>query len=410
MKTQLLTSKKSFKKEVEEYIVSGRLIVDKSQFPNISKSEFEKLEKEFDFWKDEVCELLKQRFNNPKNEYYNDFRNAEGFHSESMSEVMSGANPHNIQFRYKHFKDDAEPKIESLVSLLNKLKFIPEAEIKTSEVSKPEVMINPKIFISHSSLDSKIVEKIIDTREAIGVPSKRIFCSSFEGYGVKLGADFLEFIKNELNNQVLVIFVLSSNFYSSTVSICEMGATWVKTNQHIPILIPPFKYEDIKGVIPTTHGMKINEKEKYNSLKEVVEQFLNLVPITFNVWERKRDKILKEVKFILDGKSSNKVTTIAKEINVDSSSTNNLELDETNTKIIEQSKKECPDDYEMQLDYIERQKAAVQSLKLYNPTDIPNYKFKEIRNNAQKEWLNDFERQLDFEQRQVQSYRVLKLL
>ena len=410
MKTQLLTSKNSFKKEVEEYIASGRLIVDKSQVTNISKSDFEKLEKEFDFWKDEVRELLKQRFNNPKNEYYNDFKNAGEFHSESISEVMRGANPNDIQFRYRYFKDDAEPKVESLISLLNKLKFIPETDIKISEDSNPEDMTNPKIFISHSSLDSEIVEKIIDILEAVGVSNKRIFCSSFEGYGVKLGADFLDVIKNELNNQVLVIFVLSSNFYSSTVSICEMGATWVKTNQHIPILIPPFNYKDIKGVIPTTHGMKINEKEKYNLLKEVVEQFLNLEPVTFNVWERKRDKILKEVKVILDRKPNNKVATIVKEIIVDTNSTNHPDIDETNAKIIEQSKKEWPDDYEMQLDYIERQKAAVESLKLYIPTDIPKHKFKEIRNNAQKEWPNDFEMQLDFEQQQVQSCRVLKLL
>lgn len=124
-----------------------------------------------------------------------------------------------------------------------------------------------KIFISHSSLDSKYVEKIIDLLEIIGIPSEKIFCSSFEGYGVELGKNFLEHLKSELNNDVLVIFILSKNFYSSVVCLCEMGATWVKTNDHIPILIPPFNYDDMKGVIPTTHGMKIDDKERYNSLK-----------------------------------------------------------------------------------------------------------------------------------------------
>ena len=167
-----------------------------------------------------------------------------------------------------------------------------------------------KIFISHSSLDSKVVEKVIDTLEAIGVPSDKIFCSSFEGYGVKLGSNFLDTIKNELNNNVLVLFILSSNFYSSVVSLCEMGATWVKTNQHIPILIPPFSYQDIRGVIPLTHGMLINEKEKFNSLKEQVEKFLKLDPININVWERKRDNILKEITSILENRSSNQAEPI----------------------------------------------------------------------------------------------------
>ena len=49
-----------------------------------------------------------------------------------------------------------------------------------------------KIFISHSSADIDIVEKVIDILEAIGVPSDKIFCSSFEGYGIRLGSDFLQ--------------------------------------------------------------------------------------------------------------------------------------------------------------------------------------------------------------------------
>lgn len=183
-----------------------------------------------------------------------------------------------------------------------------------NESNKPK-----KIFISHSSIDIDIVEKVIDTLEAIGVPSGQIFCSSFEGYGIKLGSDFLDTIKNELNSDVLVLFILSSNFYSSVISLCEMGATWVKTNEHIPILIPPFNYEDIKGTIPTTHGMKINEKAKLNLLKEKVENFMELNPINFSAWERKRDNILKEITLILDRQETTLLEKVKK------SSINNTE-------------------------------------------------------------------------------------
>ncbi|NBA89177.1 TIR domain-containing protein [Emticicia sp. CRIBPO] len=190
-----------------------------------------------------------------------------------------------------------DQSVETIVNLAKSLGLkIPES-LKSLHIEVPHKA--DKIFISHSSLDRKIVEQIIDTLEAIGVPSDKIFCSSFEGYGVKLGSDFLETIKKELNNNVLVLFVLSTNFYASTISICEMGATWVKTNNHIPILIPPFEYVDVKGVIPTTHGMKINEKDKFNSLKEKVETLLQLPSVIPNVWERKRDKILKEINLIL---------------------------------------------------------------------------------------------------------------
>lgn len=265
MKTKLTIEKEKFEKELNDYIQSGQLILEKYGKANISQTEFQALEKDYDYWGDEVEELLKQRFDNPQNEYYNSFKNAGSFNTSSLTAVMRGANPSDIRFRHKYFKDRVEPRIENLISLSKKLKFVPDTANNDNKENNDTSMANPKIFISHSSLDSKIVEKVIDTLEAIGVPSDKIFCSSFEGYGVKLGSDFLDVIKNELDNEVLVLFILSNNFYSSVVSLCEMGATWVKTNQHIPILIPPFNYGDIKGVIPTTHGMKINEKK--NSIR-----------------------------------------------------------------------------------------------------------------------------------------------
>lgn len=276
----------------------------------------------------------------------------------------------------------------------------PKEEISSENMQK-------KIFISHSSSDTDIVEKIIDTLEAIGVPSEQIFCSSFEGYGVKLGADFLETIKTELNSNVLVLFVLSSNFYESVVSLCEMGASWVKTNEHIPILIPPFEYSEIKGVIPTTHGMKINEKPKFNSLKEKIESFMGLKQSNFSTWERKRDNILKAIKTILDLRDENPQ---------EDTKTNEPKINTTipelyknaGAKIKEQSVKEWPDDFEMQLDYIQKQNAAIETLKQNIPSDISSQDFKFIRKNAQKEWSNDYEMQLDFEQRQIESLRKLK--
>ena len=265
-----------------------------------------------------------------------------------------------------------------------------------------------KVFISHSSIDSDIVEKVIDTLEAIGVPSEQIFCSSFEGYGIKLGSDFLETIKNELNSKVLVLFILSSNFYSSIVSLCEMGATWVKTNEHIPILIPPFNYENVKGVIPTTHGMKINEKAKFNSLKEKVESFMELKPINFSAWERKRDNILKEIKAILDNRKTKFNEKIKVKFKDKRENITGNKYDNVDTKIKELSKREWPDDFVMQLDFIQRQRDAVEKLQNHQPEDLSTQEFEKIRANAKKEWPDDFVMQLDYEQRQVASLRRLK--
>lgn len=295
---------------------------------------------------------------------------------------------------------------ELIMQIANDLKLeIPEQIEMQTKKEKSTELGDQKIFISHSSLDIEVVGKVVDILEAIGVPSSKIFCSSFEGYGVKLGSDFLKVIKKELDSNVLVLFLLSSNFYSSVVSLCEMGATWVKTNKHIPILIPPFEYDDIKGVIPTTHGMKINEKDKLNSLKDIVADFIGLDPLNTSVWERRRDNVLKEVKKVLDTgiPETNEKTRPQQsgEIVSDNFYKNQDE------KIKRLSKTEWPNDFEMQLDYIRRQRKAIEKLKNHNPIDISKEDFKSIRNNGRTEWPDDFEMQLDFEQRQVESLRRL---
>lgn len=67
-----------------------------------------------------------------------------------------------------------------------------------------------------------------------------------------------------------------------------MGATWIRANEHIPILIPPLKYEEIKGVIPLTQGFRSNESVKLNSFKNKIEKLFDLKPIQEASWERKR--------------------------------------------------------------------------------------------------------------------------
>ena len=264
-------------------------------------------------------------------------------------------------------------------------------------------MVEKKIFISHSSKDVDIVEKLIDILEAIGVPSNKIFCTSFEGYGVKLGHDFLESIKAELNGDDLVLFILSKNFYASPVCLCEMGAAWVRTNQHIPILIPPFDYSDVKGVIPTIHGMKINEKNKINSLKEQIEIFLELASINISNWERKRDNILKQIREILD---KNEVISMEVIGNIEDGK-QDLLPDNILQIIKESSKKEWPNNYTMQLDYIRSQIEAFESLSLFNPSDISINELNIIKLNSKKEWPNNFIMQLDYMQSQVESLRKL---
>ena len=169
----------------------------------------------------------------------------------------------------------------------------PLLEVKVSDITK--------VFISHSSKDASIVEEIIEILESIGLDSNQIFCSSFEGYGIDLGENFLDTIKSELSSDSLVLFVLSENFYQSPVCMCEMGASWVLSKEHIPIVIPPLGYENIKGVIPFTQGFTLNDPLKLNSFKEKIEEVFEINnKLTFSTWERKRDRICSRIDKLVD--------------------------------------------------------------------------------------------------------------
>ncbi|WP_070001002.1 TIR domain-containing protein [Cellulosilyticum sp. I15G10I2] len=197
------------------------------------------------------------------------------------------------------FRRDFKLLIDSINTYIEELK---EEDIEKVDDGANESLSNEisKIFISHSSKDSEVVEEIIEILETIGVESNQIFCTSFEGYGIGLGEDFLNAIKTELSSDVLVLFVLSNNFYESPVCMCEMGASWVLSKEHIPIIVPPLSYENIKGVIPLTQGMLLLDSLKWNSFKERIEEIFNIRnPLSFSTWERKRDRICNRLENVL---------------------------------------------------------------------------------------------------------------
>ncbi|WP_062053965.1 toll/interleukin-1 receptor domain-containing protein [Aquimarina longa] len=133
-----------------------------------------------------------------------------------------------------------------------------------------------KIFISHSKKDMTYVQEIINVLGTIGVESDRIFCSSYEGYGNPLGTNYLEALKKELQGDVLVLFMLSHNFFESKIGLCEMGAVWILAQDQIPLYIPPFTAEDVKGVFPAAQGMYINNRTQLLLLKERMEKEFNI--------------------------------------------------------------------------------------------------------------------------------------
>ncbi|MBF9236605.1 toll/interleukin-1 receptor domain-containing protein [Hymenobacter sp. BT683] len=153
-----------------------------------------------------------------------------------------------------------------------------------------------RVFISHATTDRKYVEELVDLLKLMGLNRSQIFCTSVRGYGIPLGANFLNEIKAQISNDVLVLFVFSSNFYASPICLAELGAAWALSKQHIPVVIPPFGFSDIKSVLPHTQGLMLNDKLEINELATKVESLFGLDGDQRNDdWERSRDRVVERI-------------------------------------------------------------------------------------------------------------------
>jgi hypothetical protein len=152
-----------------------------------------------------------------------------------------------------------------------------------------------KLFISHSSLDDSKIKPLIDLINLIGVPHDKLFYCSIEGYGLSPGENLFDGLKKELNNEVFALFMLSKNFYESQICLCEMGAVWIKSHKQIPIVIPPMKYSEMKGVFPHTIGLELNNGGNMDTLKGQLEDFFKLPQMNITRWGEKRDEYLVKV-------------------------------------------------------------------------------------------------------------------
>ncbi|WP_025743183.1 toll/interleukin-1 receptor domain-containing protein [Aquimarina pacifica] len=215
--------------------------------------------------------------------------------------------PNEIREKLNRYRikvpEDTLIKRSLITKILNKQNMATLQNIQRTEkvgvsIMPPEpVVASPKkIFISHSNKDLVYVQEVILILETIGIKSEHIFCSSYEGYGNPLGSDYLSRLKQELQGNTLVLFILSQNFFGSKMGLCEMGATWILTQDQIPLYIPPFRPDDVKGVFPTIEGMFINKKERFIQLRERLEKEFSIEKkVTLLKWNRQIESSLKNI-------------------------------------------------------------------------------------------------------------------
>ncbi len=148
-----------------------------------------------------------------------------------------------------------------------------------------------KIFISHSTQDKALVEALVNILLDNGCQIDRndIYCSSIEGMGTLSGdPDFIRDLKDKLHEASLIILLLSPNYYDSQYCLAELGATWMLDTRTFPIIVPPLKVGEIKGILQVTQVGSIDDETHLERLRDAATTSSGIPNVNSDNWLKRR--------------------------------------------------------------------------------------------------------------------------
>ena len=136
------------------------------------------------------------------------------------------------------------------------------------------------IFISHSSKNAAFGNAIVDLLTSVGISGDQIIFTSNDAYGIPIGQNIFNWLKDRITEKPFVLYLLSPEYYSSVACLNEMGAAWVVENQHAMIFTPNFdlsSYEFQNGALdPREIGFYIDNQDRLTAFIESLKSHFNV--------------------------------------------------------------------------------------------------------------------------------------
>lgn len=149
------------------------------------------------------------------------------------------------------------------------------------------------IFISHRSTDKAIADMLFDFFVATGIPREAVFCSSLPGNDVK--EKISEEVRQNIQNSIVNIAILSKDYYDSAYCLNEAGIMWFLNGiLVIPIAMPEIKPENMYGFLNSEY--KVRRLDNYDDIAYIYECLidkLNLAQIKPSVMLAESQKLIK---------------------------------------------------------------------------------------------------------------------
>lgn len=160
---------------------------------------------------------------------------------------------------------------------------------------KIELEKRKKIFVSHSSTDSRLANKFIDEIlvNIIGLnKSEDIFYTSHPQMGVKPRKNFRNEIKLNLKNSKIYIAFVSQRFKESEMCLSELGAAWILDLPVFQLAVNPIKKSECSYVFNVDQASNLTNADEMIELIHAIREALGISQKI----EIEKNKILKTTK------------------------------------------------------------------------------------------------------------------
>jgi len=277
--------------------------------------------------------------------------------------------------------------------------FLLEIDIDSLDIQANTEVVNMDVFISHSHQDVDIAKALIELLKiSLNLSSDKIRCTSVDGYRLPAGISTDQQLKSEIHDSKILIGLISPSSISSYYVLFELGARWGANKPLIPLIANAQGAELLKGPLQGINALSAIEEAQLFQLIEEIGTKLGIKtenPASYQHY-------IKKLTAICSG-------TVLKTNDIQPTELDYLSnYDGAEEQIKSHCKMEWPEDFHMQVNCINEQKAALEILKKGKPADINDNDFTLIRKKVAEEWPDDFHMRVSQEREQYEAIRKLR--
>lgn len=159
-----------------------------------------------------------------------------------------------------------------------------------------------KIFLSHCSSDVKYGNALRDLLMGLGINKQQLIYTSHPLHKIPTGNNIFDYLKDNINKNIFIIFLWSNEYLKSAACLNEMGAAWICESNYVNVYTPDFDFNNPQynncAVDTRKMGIVLNSNEQCKigiiELKNEIVRGLGL-SIDEQEWIFNLDKFMKDI-------------------------------------------------------------------------------------------------------------------